>query len=395
MPSTSPALSRAARIDAADAQGENIRLVAGRFPFEWTPTMSYAKITVGGHIVRAVPSAGSFRLEFQPGTTFEGAPIGRETLAYRNVRRLGDRRGWPSFAVDRYSRGQARDLLAWLEGQPVPTATARRAATPTRARATARVPGTPARTLGLARRFGVEIEFFGISRDRARQAISAAGIDLSSGYGHNSSAWNLKSDGSVTGSGLELVSPPLSGEAGLEQVKTVLRALRQAGARVDRTCGLHVHHEVRDLGAIGVVRFARSWSNNQELIDWLVAPSRRDNQGYCRRLDSSDLRSMAGVSAGDRSVPCRDRYRVVNVSSYSRYGTVEVRQHQGTLEFRKVEAWIRLGQSMLDACLAGEAVGPQSGIRGLCQAVSMEEDSSAYLIGRAIQFGAPVERVAA
>jgi hypothetical protein len=392
MPSTAPAISRAARIDAADAQGENIRIVAGRFPFEWTPTQSYAKITVGEHVVRAVPSAGSFRLEFQPGTSFEGAPLDQTGPAYRRLRRLGDRRGWPSFSVDRYSRDAAHDLIEWLSSQPVPTATARRAATPARAARATRAAGQP---LGVGRRFGVEIEFFGISRDRARLAVSEAGIQLSSGYGHNGSAWNLKSDGSVTGSGLELVSPPLSGDDGLEQVKVVLRALRAAGARVDRTCGLHVHHEVRDLGAVGVVRFARSWSNNQELIDWLVAPSRRDNGGYCRRLDSSDLSAMNRVSAGDRSVPCRDRYRVVNVSSYSRYGTVEVRQHQGTLEFRKVEAWIRLGQSMLDACLQGEALGQQSGIRGLCQAVQMEEDASAYLIGRAIQFGAPVERVAA
>jgi len=391
MPSTAPAVSREARIEAAERQYENIAFVAGGFGFEWTPTRSYAKIEVGGHIVRAVPSTGSFRLEFQPGTDFTGMPTPGGP-SYRALRRLGDRRGWPSFSVDRRNLDAARDLLRWLQHQPVPTAAARRAATPTRAARAARVAG---RALGLSRRFGVEIEFFGISRDAAHRAISASGISLSSGYGHNRNSWNLKSDGSVTGSGLELVSPPLSGEAGLEQVKTVLRVLRQAGARVDRTCGLHVHHEVRDLGAVGVVRFARSWAANQELIDWLVAPSRRDNHGYCRRLDSTDLGRMAGVRAGADSIPCADRYRVVNVSSFSRYGTVEVRQHQGTLEFRKVEAWVKLGQAMLDACLEGETVGPQTGIRGLCQAVSMDEDASAYLIGRAIQFGAPVERVAA
>lgn len=391
MPSTAPALSRAARIDAADAQGDNIAFVAGSHTMEWTPTMSYAKITVGHHTVRAVPSSGSFRLEFQPGTDFTGMPP-QTGPSYRSLRRLGDRRGWPSFSVDRHNLEAARDLLTWLRDQPVPSASARRAATPTRS-ATRRIPsGSP---LGMSRRFGVEIEFFGISRDRARQVVTDAGISLSSGYGSNGTNWNLKSDGSVTGSGLEIVSPPLRGEDGFEQVKTVLRALRNAGARVDRTCGLHVHHEVRDLGAVGAVRFVRSWTANQNLIDWLVAPSRRDNQGYCRRLTSNDLTSMAGVSAGDRSIPCHDRYRVVNVSSYSRYGTVEVRQHQGTLEFRKVEAWIKLGQSMLDAVLQGEALGEQSGIRGLCQAVSMDEDASAYLIGRAIQFGAPVERVAA
>lgn len=38
----------------------------------------------------------------------------------------------------------------------------------------------------------------------------------------------------------------------------------------------------------------------------------------------------------------QDRYRTLNIVSYEKYGTFEVRQHQGTLNSKKVVNWIRL-----------------------------------------------------
>ena len=240
----------------------------------------------------------------------------------------------------------------------------------------ARVAG---RALGNARRFGVELEFFGIARYTVETAIRNG--DLPRG-------WRVKSDPSVHGGrGLELVSPPLSGDEGLAQVRTACEWLTANGGRVDRSAGLHVHHDAADLGAEGIARMARMYADNQSLINYLVSPSRRGH-GYARPLTSGDVdyidRSL-GVGSG-RYIAAPTRYLALNVTSFGRHGTVEIRQHQGTLNYRKVEAWIAFGQGLCDAAAEARTVNA-TGIRGLLDAIRVDEDNAAFLIGRAVQFG--------
>lgn len=251
-----------------------------------------------------------------------------------------------------------------------------------RARRTDRVPTITSERLGDRRRFGVEIECHvqGGSDGPARQRIREA---LPTG-------WKVKGDGSLGyATGVEVVSPPLRGEAGLQQLRDVLAILQREGATIDRRCGLHVHHEVQDIGRDGLVLFVRSWAANQDLLDWLVSPSRRNGRNtYCRRFSDYELRAL-GTWRGGYNAP-GERYRTVNVHAFPKYGTVEVRQHQGTLSFRKIEAWIKLAQAMLDS-VAGRnrPHGNYGTLSSFLQNVGLDEDAGAYLLGRAVQFGAP------
>lgn len=270
----------------------------------------------------------------------------------------------------------ARRPRSWCsECERMPAAAPR---APRRRRSTGAAGG---RRLGLGRRFGIEIEFYGIRRLDVERWLGDSGL--------GNAGWRIKSDGSVSGPdgiGLELVSPPLTGEDGLAQVRTACEWLNANGAAVNRTCGLHIHLDVRDCGADGIKRFARSYHNNQDLINFLVSPSRRDGM-YCRPL--------AGVMA--QVERCRERYEfgrvhryhAVNVAAFPRHGTVELRQHQGTLSFRKIEAWLKFGQGMLDTVAErGVPLVDQGGIRSLMDAAQVDEDAAAFLIGRAVQFGA-------
>lgn len=260
---------------------------------------------------------------------------------------------------------------------------------------TSRVPRVPATRLGLQRRFGVEIE---CNVAGGRSGATATRIINALPQG-----WRLKSDGSLGSRGVEVVSPPLQGEDGMSQLRQVCELLRQNGAEVDRTCGLHVHHDVSDVGATGLVRFAKSWTRNSGLLNWLVSPSRRSNS-YCRQLDDRELRTLQTwanryPNAAGRSSQAYvnvSRYRAVNAVAYAKFGTVEVRSHQGTLSFRKMEAWVLLGQSMLDTLAApGPAeVREHSTLRSLFNALSLDEDTAAYFLGRALQFNAPATEVA-
>jgi hypothetical protein len=99
------------------------------------------------------------------------------------------------------------------------------------------------------RTFGVEAEFYNITPQTAIDALRAVGIvAVNAGYTHRiMSEWKIVTDSSVTstgtgtGYGLELVSPILRGRDGLEQVAKALDALRNAGAKVNKSCGIHVH----------------------------------------------------------------------------------------------------------------------------------------------------------
>jgi hypothetical protein len=280
--------------------------------------------------------------------------------------------------VDEFGLSQITiaNILRGRDLNPPPSAQNRR---------TRRASGAPAagQRLGLNRRFGVEIEFNGCSRWSVQAQIDAGAF----GRG-----WRVKSDCSVRGEGLELVSPPLSGEAGLDSVRQACSVLRGLGAQVDSSCGLHVHHEARDLGALGIARVARLWQRHNHLTQWLIAPSRRNNS-YCPPLSESDVTSIER-NASRGSVGGVGRYRDLNVSAFLAHGTIEIRSHQGTLNFRKIEAWIHLGQGFMDAAVECRQVSA-TGLRNLLQAVVADEDAQAFLLGRGMQFGVPTNQMVA
>jgi hypothetical protein len=96
-------------------------------------------------------------------------------------------------------------------------------------------------------RFGIEIETVAISRDRLAKAIQSAlgGTVTSDSLGSQVTdakgrTWRIVPDGSLSdwqNSG-EIVSPILT-YADLEDLQTMVRAVRTAGARTDASTGIH------------------------------------------------------------------------------------------------------------------------------------------------------------
>lgn len=199
-----------------------------------------------------------------------------------------------------------------------------------------------------SRKFGVEIEFFNVSVHQVLNALSNAGIQCSfEGYTHRiMDTWKLVTDGSVTsrgtgtGSGLELVSPILSGTDGLSQVVKVLDAIESAGARVNTSCGLHVHIDTNDMSHEERASLFLLYTRNQDILDRFVSRSRRHNQHYTMRYSASSIDTIKErIRNGYYSF---SRYHTVNISSMDKYGTFEFRQHQGTVNSKKVANWVKL-----------------------------------------------------
>lgn len=198
------------------------------------------------------------------------------------------------------------------------------------------------------RQFGVEAEFYNITVEVALEALRAVGIAVSfQGYTHAvTSEWKIVTDASVTSrgtgqrSGLELVSPILKGEAGLQELAKALDALHNAGAKTNTTCGLHVHIDTAGMNGVQRKNFFNGYVQNQRIMDRLVSTSRRNNRQYTQPYSATQAEQYA--DALENGQTGYSRYFTVNTCSYAKYGTLEFRQHQGTLNGKKAVAWVQL-----------------------------------------------------
>lgn len=213
------------------------------------------------------------------------------------------------------------------------------------------------------RLFGVEIEAYNLLdrqsliHELRHQEITCEPVR----YSHNTSgAWKIMNDSSISGLGsFELVSPPLKGEEGLQQLRIVMEVLQGVGAKVNKSCGFHVHWDCRDATGSHLKNILGFYAKFEPVIDLLVPPSRRTNT-YCgttRRnggldwinsLNSPTARGVACQFSGGDNPRNSTRYCKVNLNSYLTYGTVEFRQFQGTLNFQKAFAWIVFTQCIVE-----------------------------------------------
>lgn len=214
------------------------------------------------------------------------------------------------------------------------------------------------------RTFGVEIEFHTAIRAHVAEAVErVVGYHIHmvnyhgtrcctcggqvSGY----SQWKLETDSSATrgmrnvghlprNQGGELVSPVLSGEAGIAEVKAVMQALRSVGAKVDKKHGMHMHLGVADMSTDHKIRLVNNFYNYQTQLFDLVASSRRNNH-YCRPMSHYQLTNAVSAFINGR-FPSGNHTDAMNLTNLARIGTIEMRLHQGTLNGKKAEMWIRL-----------------------------------------------------
>ena len=224
----------------------------------------------------------------------------------------------------------------------------------------------------MSRRFGVEIEFLStVTTERVLMSLRAAGIRVEfEGYTHRTTPhWKIVSDGSC---GYELVSPVLEGEAGLDEVRIAAAALEAAGAKVDKRCGLHVHFDARSMSLKAVKNLFKLWLKFEDVLDTFQPPSRRGNANqYCqsnlkRQCGDGIIQSETCVTMFDAIDACRNmdqmkqlypcRYRKLNIQSYFRHQTLEVRHHSGPPDPAKSTHWIRLPARLFDAAESATTV---------------------------------------
>lgn len=201
--------------------------------------------------------------------------------------------------------------------------------------------------------FGVELEFvadpykYNAFCEAMRQAVGIDRFDDPMCYNiHSTTKWLLKTDSSVHNTrsnmnlrGYELTSPILHwDDASKRELKKVLDVITSVfDGTVNKTCGTHIH--VGNFARIErnvefeekVQNFQKNYGRHElAVFDRLTSPSRRgcENQ-YCRSCNASRL---------DLS----SRYYKMNIRNIYGFGTLENRQHQGTLDLQKIWSWVEL-----------------------------------------------------
>lgn len=196
--------------------------------------------------------------------------------------------------------------------------------------------------------FGVELELIGTDKAMLIAALALKGIEcIDEGYTHTvTRQWKIVPDASVNGmQGCELVSPILNGVQGLKTLREVCKTLDFVNANVNRSCGVHIHHEAQGLTEQQKTNLMKFYARLERTIDAFMPSSRkRNNNTYCRSMidafEQMSYNTLDGLG----------RYYKLNFASLSRYGTLEFRQHSGTTEFDKLYHWIVFTANFLHLC---------------------------------------------
>lgn len=172
---------------------------------------------------------------------------------------------------------------------------------------------------------GVEIEFFieeGVDSKEFAIAFAEAGLSENVTLKDDSS---IKCDDNNGDTSHEVTV--IDSEMKIhETIGKVCKILEYFNAKVNESCGLHIHIDARKRSPLLVLR---RLLNAQKYLFKLVPHSRRNNQ-FCQ---------LAPLS---HSIEATSRYYAINPASYNKFKTIEVRLHSGTVNAEKIQNWIEL-----------------------------------------------------
>lgn len=170
-----------------------------------------------------------------------------------------------------------------------------------------------------------------------------------------------------------------------------LEIIKYVGARVNVSCGLHVHHHLPEaLERPTVVRnLQHFWWRFHEVLFGLVSPSRKTNQ-YCRPPTEDQATLFDKVRTYEDLCDELDgcsRYGGLNfVNLANRYRmTVEWRFHSGTTDWSKIRAWVLATQRWVEHAAsrschhrAQPAANTRAGLNALLLSTGLKPNSRIY-----------------
>lgn len=228
-----------------------------------------------------------------------------------------------------------------------------------------------------SQKFGIEIEFTGITRSKAAKCIAKyfnstaeAGGGMLDAYrvtDDQRRRWSIVRDASIDAERagethashhykVELVSPICTYED-IPKIQELVRLLRREGARVNSSCGIHVHvdaskHNARSLRNLCNIMVAKEDLLYKALVVEVERSKRfakKVNLDFIDNINRRKPKTLQDVSRlwyGGNSRSNRhydpSRYHALNLHSVFRTGTIEFRLFNGTLHAGKIKSYIQL-----------------------------------------------------
>jgi len=185
--------------------------------------------------------------------------------------------------------------------------------------------------------------------------------------------WKTMRDGSIqpsnyTETGVEVVSPVLSGAEGIASVDAMVARLHSMGAKVNASCGLHVHVGFNGT-AQQLARLISLVSYHQKALYASTGTNSRESNRYCGsiKLAFKPLQKMKVMS--DLRGPGSDRYRALNLQNLvdGRRPTVEFRIFAGTLNATKIKSYIQICLGLVQRAMAQDVPKSSWDRKGTCR----------------------------
>ena len=220
---------------------------------------------------------------------------------------------------------------------------------------------------------GAELEFTGLTRRAAARVIAEIFDTTVYQVGMNGWAaeddagreWKVVYDSSIRrddGEQCELVTPIL-GWADIETLQMIVRELRHDGAKVNDSCGLHVHIGAAGMTAQAVRNLVNNFASHEALL--IKALDVHENRKrYCKPLNENFIRelnqrkpaTLDGVGEIWYQRPAgtfptyhyhESRYQTLNLHALFTKGTAEFRFFNGTLHAGEVKTAVQLACALV------------------------------------------------
>lgn len=232
--------------------------------------------------------------------------------------------------------------------------------------------------------FGVEVEMTGITRKQAAQALAAYfGTEPRHGSDHYDSwyvtdtdgkEWRLMYDSSIETEkrdengythiasrlyAVEMVTPKLT-YAELPKLQECVRQVRHAGAKVNRTCGIHVHVDAANHNRQSLKNLIGIMYSKEDILFNALKVNPERVEAYCKKVREPMLQKARRLSSEETTDLTQleqiwyegnvsktqhynwTHYYALNLHSVFYRGTVEWRCFNSTLHAGKVAAYVNL-----------------------------------------------------
>ena len=227
-----------------------------------------------------------------------------------------------------------------------------------------------------SQRFGIEIEMTGLSRATAAKVLAGYWNTEATYVGGTYDSyvvrddegrqWKLVSDASIRcqnrdGSSaskrnsVEFVSPICKYED-IPKIQEMIRLLKNNGARVNDSCGIHVHVDASPHTPQTLKNVVNIMASKEDML-YKALKVQVDRERYCKKADLrfldainnhrprtlSEIEQMWYNGASRRYQHYDDtRYRALNLHSVFSKGTIEFRLFNSTLHAGEVKSYIQL-----------------------------------------------------